>query len=174
MVNYRDPKPTRASKKTISQFAENVARAIGFQAGTAIEPLVSNLRGSIAYRNAVGDKPESILVEPDGSFRIFLPTMTSMNRDKFTIAHELGHYYLHFPLIKHEFPLDGMRAYRWVDDANADLQRCEWEANWFAASFVMPSDEFKELFASGGISKVVNALGVSERAAKVRAETLGL
>jgi Zn-dependent peptidase ImmA (M78 family) len=151
-----------------------MARHVNYDPSTSIEILVSNLGGAIAYRNPVGNKPESIVVEPDGTFKIFLPTMTSMGRDKFTVAHELGHYYLHFPRIHAEDPSSGMKAYRWIEDANPDLQRCEWEANWFAAAFVMPAALFTQLFHQGGKEHVVEVLGVSPKAAEVRAGSLGL
>lgn len=173
MVEYREPVPTRASKASISAFAEDLARHIEYDPKGPIEPVVSNLGGGIAYRNAVGQKPESIVIEPKGTFKIFLPTMTSMSRDKFTIAHELGHYYLHFPMIQTQDPNAGMKAYRWVEN-DPDLQRCEWEANWFAASFVMPEQAFRDLWAGGGKSRVAEVLGVSPKAAEVRAESLKL
>lgn len=173
-IRYHDPLPTRAAKKQVYDFAERVAEELDYQPGLPIEAVVSQAEGSITYRNAVGDKPESILVEPDGEFEIFLPTMTSMSRDRFTIAHELGHLYLHFPLVQRIHPGDGMRAYRWVDDSDEDLQRCEWEANWFAAAFTMPEQLFRELVDSDGIEIAAIELGVSERAARVRARTLGI
>lgn len=174
LVEYKEPVPTRASKANISLFAEKLARHIGYDPKGPIEPLVSSLGGAIAYRNAVGQKPESIVIEPRGNFKIFLPTMTSMNRDKFTIAHELGHFYLHFPIIHSQDPEAGMKAYRWIEGSNAEQQRCEWEANWFAASFVMPEELFKDLYERGGRDRVVDVLGVSAKAADVRAESLKL
>lgn len=67
-----------------------------------------------------------------------------------------------------------MRATRWVDDSDPDLQRCEWEANWFAASFVMPESRFRASFNQGGVPAVVSEFGVSEKAAMVRAKSLDL
>lgn len=173
-IAYHDPLPTRAAKRQVSEFAEQVARELKYQPGLPIEVLVSEVAGSITYRNAVGDKPESIVVEPDGDFEIFLPTMTSMSRDRFTIAHELGHLYLHFPLVRQAYPGDGMRAYRWVDDSDADLQRCEWEANWFAAAFTMPETLFRQLIGAIGLELTASELGVSEKAARVRSKSLGI
>jgi hypothetical protein len=174
LVEYKEPVPTRASKASISAFAESLAVKVRYDPKSPIEPLVSSLGGAIAYRNAIGSKPESIVIEPRGAFKIFLPTMTSINRDKFTIAHELGHYYLHFPIVHAKDPSAGMKAYRWVEGNNAELQRCEWEANWFAASFVMPEVLFMTLYREGGEERVVDVLGVSPKAAKVRAESLKL
>jgi Zn-dependent peptidase ImmA (M78 family) len=174
-VTYHDPLPTNASKRNVSAWAEEIAREIGYDPEGPIETVVSTVGGSISYQNATGDRPESILIEPNESFKIFLPTLTSMGRDKFTIAHELGHYFLHFPLVQARHPSDGMRAYRWLDEnTSADLKRCEWEANWFAAAFVMPDELFRELHSEGGVEEVSHRFGVSMKAAQVRAQSLGL
>lgn len=172
---YREPIPTNASKRNVSALAEQLAIAIDYDPEGPIETLVSMLGGSIHYRNATGDRPESILIEPNESFKVFLPTLTSMSRDKFTIAHELGHYFLHFPLVQAEYPDDGMKAYRWLDEnTSPDQKRCEWEANWFAAAFVMPEQIFRKLHEKGGVENVVARLGVSKKAAQVREQALGL
>jgi len=59
-----------------------------------LEKLLSALGGRsemASYGSA-----ESLRVEDDGSFTIFVPPYTSSRRDRFTIAHELGHYFLHY------------------------------------------------------------------------------
>ena len=176
MVEYSDPIPTRASKVAVSTFAEQLAINLEFKAGDPLDPLVSQLSGKITYRNPIGaEKPESIRIEPTGEFEIFLPSVTSLGRDRFTIAHELGHLFLHFPLVQNSRPENGMKATRWVDETNQDLQRCEWEANWFAASFVMPSGSFREACRQyGSISTVASIFGVTEAAVRVRASTLNV
>ena len=61
------------------------------------------------------------------------------NRRRFTIAHELGHWYLHQHGQQSLFCRHGS-----VDeDAKADrpeLPEIEAEANWFAASLLMPAE----------------------------------
>lgn len=174
-IEYHDPMPTRASKRNVSAFAEELAVELDYDPEGPIETIVSGVGGSIHYRNAVGARPESIKVRPDETFKIYLPTLTSMGRDKFTIAHELGHLFLHFPIVRAVYPNDGMRAYRWLDeDASEDMRRCEWEANWFAASFVMPEDLFTKVYNKHGVQGTSIRLGVSMKAVEVRAQSLGL
>ena len=137
---------------------------------------MASLNGKIEYQDA-GDSetPEAIRVEADGRFTIVLPTMTSAARDRFTIAHELGHFFLHFPLLKKRQAGGGMTATRWVDAADAAQQRCEWEANWFAAAFVMPEAKFRQSVKSlPSLSDVARAFGVSEQAVEVRCKSLGI
>lgn len=174
-LEYRNPIPAKANKASVAAFAEHVAKIVSFGPGDAIESIVSQIGGAISFRNPVGDEhPESMRVEPSRAFKIFLPSMTSLARDKFTIAHELGHLFLHFPLVQEKHPGDGMRATRWVDDNNPEQQRCEWEANWFAAAFIMPEQEFREAYGRGGIWEATARFGVSSKAAEVRAKSLNL
>ena len=73
----------------------------------------------------------AIYVHGRGDFDIVLPQFTSPLRDRFTIGHELGHYFLHSR--QGERPLVAYRQ---------GSGRLEWEANWFAAGLLMPKDEF--------------------------------
>lgn len=169
------PIPTHASKATISVFAESVSKELNYRPGLPIEQIVSTIGGTICYTSYnQDDAPESIIVRPDLTFEIFLSSLTSQNRDRFTIAHELGHLFLHYPLVKKLNPSASMRATRWVDEGNQDLQRCEWEANWFAASFLMPSSEFKTKAIKMDIDALSSHFGVSRNAAEVRKKSLRL
>lgn len=173
--DYKKPIPTRASKVSVSEFAERINSHLSFEAGDPLESVVSQLGGSISYRSISGeDIPDSIRVEPNRRFEIYLSSLTSASRDRFTIAHELGHFFLHFPLVEQAHPGHGMKATRWVDEEDADLQRCEWEANWFAASFLMPTEQYLSAYRDGGIPMVSSRFGVSEKAAMVRAKSIGL
>lgn len=173
---YENPIPARASRDNIWALAEDIARKLGFKRGDPIEPLVTELGGKISFNNPAGEEvQESIRVEPQGGFTIFLPAVTSARRDKFTIAHELGHLFLHFPFVQRQHPGQGMRATRWVDESNSDLQRCEWEANWFAASFVMPKADFIAAYEKiKDVEQLADRFGVSQKAAEVRIKSLGL
>lgn len=178
LMKHTPPIPVRMSKDAIHSFAENVARLLDFLPGDAIEPLLSKLGGHIRYCDPImSDKeiPESIIVDSQDRFVIFLPTMTSVERDRFTIAHELGHFFLHYPMVQQVNKGAAMGATRWVDQLDEDQQRAEWEANWFAAAFLMPADRFRNEFANTrDLARVAKIFRVSKQAAEIRAKTLGL
>jgi Zn-dependent peptidase ImmA (M78 family) len=174
-----DPIPTNASKANVHAFAERVAQSFMFAPGDPLEPFVARLGGRIQYRDAIGFEsrlPESIVVMSESDFVIFLPTMTSVERDRFTIAHELGHYFLHYPMCKQKDPNAQMVATRWVDTSNSLQQRAEWEANWFAAAFLMPVTAFTNAIKNFGrdFARIAGRFVVSTQAAEIRAKTLGL
>jgi predicted transcriptional regulator len=178
-VTHFPPIPTNAPKASVHAFAEQVAERLGFGSGDPLEPLVSRLGGRIEYRTPVVTEqrlPESIVVESTRKFTIFVASITSQERDRFTIAHELGHLFLHYPIVAQHHPGAVMAATRWVDETDKVQQRAEWEANWFAAAFLMPAPKFRAAYTEcgGSISRLASRFGVSTPAAEIRAKTLSL
>lgn len=139
-----------------------------------MEELVSKLGGKIKYGWSEIDEMDggSIVAQSTNDFLISLSDHTSAKRDRFTIAHELGHLFLHLRMVKKDFPDASMRATRYVDKNNKQQQRCEWEANWFAAQILMPRSKFKECVEKFGVEHAASVFGVSNQAAKVRKESI--
>ena len=178
-MERHSPRPTRLSKGTVHTFSESVALRLGFGFSDPIEPLVSRLGGKIAFsepHKSQGGYPESITVSAPDDFTIYLPHVTSLVRDRFTIAHELGHLFLHYPIVAQGQQGVVMFATRWVDENNEVLRRCEWEANWFAAGFLMPAAPFMASYEKhhGDLGSVASDFLVSVKAAEVRAKSLCL
>lgn len=172
LTDYVPPTPTRATKARIFQFAEEQRKLTKIKNGFDLAELVKRNKGTISYIGFLDeDQTDAIVVEPDRSFRIRLSSHTGALRDNFTIAHELGHLVLHWPLVRKKHPGSGMRATRRVDDRNEDLRRCEWEANWFASAFLMPRKDFQEAYADGTAAE---KFGVTPSAVEVRAKSLGI
>lgn len=174
--NFYAPKPLGASKAGVERFAEDLAEQIGFGPGDSIEELVKRIGGKLVVgTSGFGDEDSgSIIARDTDDFEIYVSRHTSLKRDRFTIAHELGHFLLHFKAIKNEDPNAVMRATRYVDPNDNEQQRAEWEANWFAAAFLMPSDDFSEAVRESGISSAAQKFGVSQMAAEIRAKKLGV
>lgn len=167
-IEYQSPTPTNARKDAIERYAEAVAEALAYKPGASLVDLVNKLGGDIrltGFSAADLDHDEAIVIDDYRKFKIFLPPDTSPTRDRFTIAHELGHYFLHFP-----------NAGRPMKATRLGSDRVEWEANWFAASLLMPAKQFRSGFKqhNGDIVKLARHFGVSEKAAQIRAKALGL
>ncbi|TRA90914.1 ImmA/IrrE family metallo-endopeptidase [Rhizobium rhizogenes] len=177
-MSFIKPRPLGASKVAVSNFAEEVARKVNYAIGENMRAFVARLGGRISFHDDVrpdDEFPESIVVQPDGKFQIFLPTVTTEERDRFTIAHELGHLFLHFPQVKRDNPGHAMAATRRIDPDDATQKRAEWEANWFAAAFVMPQQAFRDAYnENSSLAFLANKFGVSQKAAEVRISSLGL
>lgn len=165
------------SKKQVFTLAERVADELEFRPGADLVPVLEKLGGTLEYRDfwsSDGEKdPRSGSIEIDGrrKFRVFIAMDTSPARDRFTIAHEIGHYVLHYFLrLQSGEPETPAWASRYGSD------RVEWEANWFAAAFLMPREAFVAAFKrlDGDIDAVAREFEVSTLAAKLRAKGLGL
>ena len=108
-------------------------------------------------------KADAYLKCEDGSSYIVLKESLNANRKKFTIAHELGHFYIPW----HSELMFGCDI-KEMDFKNDYVPR-EKEANMFAAELLMPIEEFKNFF-SGKInytmvSGLANIFDVSFQAA---------
>jgi Zn-dependent peptidase ImmA (M78 family) len=173
--DYARAEACNLSKGQVFSLAESIAQQIEFEPGHDINLAVEKLGGSIKVQDTLLEDPEqtgSLFVDAPANFNIIIPSHTSPRRDRFTIAHELGHYIVHYLLKKHstgENP-GKMMAFR------KDSDRVEWEANWFAAAFLMPSQPFRAQFeeCGGNLDAVSSHFGVSKAAAEVRARSLGL
>ena len=171
-ITYMLPTPLRAIKSGIFSFGEEQRKKTGIKNGFDLPDLVRKNRGELSYIGFMDDdQTDAIVVEPDGNFRIRLSSHTDALRDNFTIAHELGHFALHWPHVRKSNPGCGMKATRKVDDTNESLRRCEWEANWFASAFLMPEEAFREAYCAGIASEI---FGVTQSAVEVRAKALGI
>jgi hypothetical protein len=128
---------------------------------------VMDLVRKLGGRVRVGESRESLHVNEPGDFIIYLPQMTSSRRDRFTIAHELGHYFLHYLHPKRDTAASFGRGER---------NLVETQANVFASSLLMPTDQFKRAWRrhEGNVRALATLFDVSPAAVEVRAQVLGL
>lgn len=116
------------------------------------------------------------IIKDNSNFIIYVNNQDSMNRKRFTIAHELGHYFLNH--------LDNKGQY--VDlhrEATYIKSQEEIEADEFAACLLMPETLIKEKFNILSIlkfdkdtivDKLANSFFVSQSAMKYRLVNLNL
>ena len=105
------------------------------------------------------------LIEPN-KYKISVNRSHPETRKRFTMAHELGHYLLHKPLLG-EGVTDN-KLYR--SENNKNIKRThETEANKFAAYMLMPQDRVREEYKkSKDTSELAERWGVSEQALKIK------
>ena len=154
---------------TVGEYAERVANEYGVRSPSGwvdVRALVEQLRGTVSAARGC----ESLEVNRDGSFTVFVPLSSSPARDNFTIAHELGPYFLHL-LIPSE-----RGGYPSRDFQCGARGRIGTQADVFALSLVMPEAEFRNACATaqGGMYAVASRFRVSFDVASVRAFRLRL
>lgn len=160
-----DIQPSNLPKSRVEEFAMSAAKLAQFDVGDDPAELVRRLGGRIHLQSLDDWVSEdgSIFVHAEEDFDIGLPHYTSPRRDKFTVAHELGHYFLHSN--QGETPIVAYRK---------GTGRLEWEANWFAAALLMPREIFIHAAQTMDEYELANKFGVSPDAARVRKESLGV
>lgn len=161
---------SRLSYSAIAMYAEEIAREHGVidtSGYVDVHKLLEKLGGEIV----VDDRAESLEVRQQGDFTVIIPTHTSRLRDRFTIAHELGHYFLHY-----RAPEQHRVGERASTFTRLGRNVAETQANVFASNLLMPADHFKTVFdrSDHDMAMVARHFGVSVPAARVRAEYLGL
>lgn len=125
------------------------------------------------------DSVSGVLVIKDNQGIIGVNTNHHPNRQRFTIAHELGHYLLH-PGESGVFMDRSPVFFRDSSSSEGGDQR-EREANAFAAELLMPREDLTELlegrhidaFNEVSVRRLSARFGVSAQALTIRLTTLG-
>lgn len=171
-ITLEEAKPINVGRSVIQQFAERISNEYElteFKNGGS-DPLfkfvVDELGGRIHYQNPpdfATSESGSIEVWGENDFDIYLSTFTGPLRDRFTVAHELGHYFLHSK--------QGEKAIKASRKGSGQL---EWEANWFAGALLMPKAKFKGVQAEypNDIYAIAGRFKVSIKAADIRTQQL--
>lgn len=152
---------------------------------------IANDNGIDVYSTSSLKPNESGLIRKEnGKYVIYVNKNHPNTRQRFTIAHELGHFMLHPNKIDNSGdtmiqytkqylgrngqtgPENGLK--RAEDETlSPERKKMEREANEFAAELLMPEDQFKEVWSnSSSIDEVADAFNVSTHAANIRGKTL--
>jgi Zn-dependent peptidase ImmA (M78 family) len=128
--------------------------------------LASSIGMQIEYLPLAAET-SGFLRRKNGDWVIGVNSLHQRNRQRFTIAHELGHYFLH----RDHGSFEDKALFR------KELQNDhrESDANKFASALLMPEDAFREMAVRNPMNPQLIAafFGVSEAAAKFRADALG-
>lgn len=123
------PSPEREARKLLTKYAVT-------SAPVPVDQIAVREGAQIARLHF--DGPESGFILRDGKRTIIgVNTRTSMRRQRFTIAHEIGHSVLH----EGKLIVDHAVRVNWRDEVSSQAtDRQEIAANAFAAELLMPSD----------------------------------
>lgn len=123
-----------------------------------IDAIVVLLGGSVQVEDSFTDGE---VVKEGNSFRISVSPFQDEKRRRFTIAHELGHLFLHMGYLVSEelWERQGDIAYHRMGNSNSEK---EYQANEFAAAFLMPKKEYLEKMNEYSRGNVVNTSQIAE------------
>lgn len=176
IMSTSDLQPSPKTFRDIERFAESVLEKEGFDRNQmSIRDFVTKLGGKIEILREPDYKQlesGSLDVRGHRDFTIYLSPFTSVLRDNFTVAHELGHLFLHTGEPWGSLPTKIGR----YKGENERLERIEQQANRFAAALLMPRDDFKEVAerTKNDLNVLAGRFSVSLPAAEARLKSLGL
>lgn len=164
-------------RKNIDTAADIVRNSLALKIPLSVSDLCSAIKDKLP-----GDcKPDTelsvdaeIKVDQGQQFEVKYQSNKPDTRILFSIAHELGHLFLHL------LNQDGTLKTDAVWQRNMAWTEQELEANEFAAAFLMPEDEFIEKCrkhmdgSKVNVTKVAKDFNVSVQAATVRGNVLEL
>lgn len=143
-----------------------------------IDSLVNKLGGSIVEKPGLDQLYDGTIKKVgDNSFEIAISPYQDYERRNFTIAHELGHLFLHMGYLISKDTWDQQSNSHQFTRFGTNEQ--EYQANEFATALLMPQKEFKEKideYSSGNIvniAQVANYFHVSISAAINHGRFLG-
>jgi len=116
----------------------------------------------------LGDLSGILYKDESNNWFIDINQLHHKNRQRYTIAHELGHYFLHKHL-KDRF--EDEIFFRGGESSNE-----EWQANEFASCILMPEQQFRQSIKDGvnTIERLASKFEVSSIALRIRAKNLGM
>jgi Zn-dependent peptidase ImmA (M78 family) len=141
---------------------------------------VRRLGGTIEFKNELENGMEGKIFKEDGTFTISIKDNVYEKRKRFTIAHELGHLFIHMGYMTDNELWDSFNEYNDSVYYRYGHSIEEREANAFAAAFLMPKEEFiiecyKHYNGENfDIAQISNVFNVSEEAAFIRGQRLGI
>lgn len=137
----------------------------------------NNIEVIFADLSTISDFPLSWSIwNFNGKFKIYLEEKNSVKRQKFTYAHELGHFFLHKNLLVDNNIIEDKKEEKYLfrndiyDNVSAEMKQIEEEANEFAGILLMPEETVRKIVDVVWMSIPVMAdyFEVSEKAMKYR------
>lgn len=108
---------------------------------------IINSEGIRLQQSPLHDISGVLIKEDDGKWTIIVNQEDSQTRKLFTIAHELGHYFLHKEK-QNKFIESQFVQNSWARSEVTKHEDIEIEANEFAANLIMPKSKIDETLAT--------------------------
>lgn len=169
------------SQKTPKQEAIRILNQLQIaRAPVPVEKIAKELRAQVRYR-PLDDEISGMIYIKDDVPIIGVNSLHHPNRQRFTIAHEIGHLVLHRDIMTREVHVDRQFHVLMRDDRSASgTEKIEIQANQFAAELTMPhgllvealGNQAMDIDDSQLVKKLALQFRMSEDAMRIRLSTL--
>lgn len=161
----------RLSPTEIEQLADQVLQDSGNDSYPVDLFAITEHLGIDVYQATFNQDVSGLIEKRKNSTKIYVNENDAPVRQRFTMAHELGHYFLHLKDTEGNFFDNEKSLFR---NGGGD-PIIEKEANQFAAALLMPEkDVHTEYFMTGSISELAYQFRVSSQAMEIRLKNMGL
>lgn len=166
------------SRQQIENRAKEVLRGHGLLS-IPVDPVVLANRLGMSVHNAkfADDNLVGMIAKRGDKVTLLVNGSDPPYRKRFTIAHELGHHFLHL-LDDGEFVDTETELFRQPQEEQGEVtpeRRREIQANMFAAALLMPADEVVSRWKGcRSVAEMARLFNVSESAMGIRVDQLGL
>ncbi|KOO43081.1 ImmA/IrrE family metallo-endopeptidase [Priestia koreensis] len=167
-------------KEYIADVTRVIRETLKLQTPINLELLVERLGGKIIESANIDENMEAKIEKVEDSFVITIDPNRYPKRQRFSIAHELGHLFLHMGYLINPEKWNSTNEY--IDSVyyryGYNLE--EFEANEFAACLLMPLEEFLNISKQNlngefyNIEEIAKYFNVSTQAVSYRGKILGL
>lgn len=169
-------------RTAINILAVSILEALDLKFPIDIEKVPELLNGKLTYvkENIEDNNIEAKISKKDDTFEIEILENKPEMRRRFSIAHELGHLFLHMGYLIDPDKWSEVKDYKDSVFYRDGYSQEEYEANEFAGAFLMPEEEFKKIskehLTNGyyDIEKIAEYFKVSTQAASMRGRWLGI
>lgn len=171
---------TPKRRTEINGLAKTILEGLELQVPVELETAVSRLGGKLRLESQMAGRMEALIRKSEERFEIVLSDSKPETRRRFSIAHELGHLFLHMGYLLDPDTWASTEDYRDAVYYRFGHSVEELEANEFAAAFLMPQEEFESVVKSCtkngkcSIERVGNHFKTSREAVMRRGQSLKL
>lgn len=165
-------------REIINNLTEDIITQFGIKIPIDnIDDVVEKLGGRIVNTTGLAGLGDGCVCRSGEGFIIQVVPYQSGERKKFTVAHELGHLFLHMGYLIDEELWESEKTEQYYRNGTSAEE--EYQANEFAAALLMPKKKYKEImdkYTEGNIvytARIAEEFGVSVAAASNRGKFLG-
>ena len=172
---------TKQRRDAIYIFAEKIRASLSLKTPVNLYNITKDQLGGDICEMQLDEDISGKIQKTSGSFKITLNNFHSQARKNFTIAHELGHLFLHMGYMINQAKWDAINEYIDSPYYRIGYSEEEYEANHFAGALLMPREEYRKFVEENKdcdnsieISKISEYFDVSDDAALTRGKWLGI
>jgi hypothetical protein len=170
--------PKKSSE--IVALAEVVRESLELEVPIDVAEAVNRLGGRLCEVEVAPGEPEATVRRTGERFEITIKKSPWSARNRFSVAHELGHLFLHMGYLVNPDAWGSSSEYRDSIYYRFGYGVEEAEANLFAAAFLMPEEEFRNAVNELGsrepiaVKDLANRFKTSAAATLKRGQELGV